>query len=64
MMKLVKFNIFKKLFKESVIKYKTIVNNNFIYYTDSTLISNNLGYKPQLNKHKSNKISLIETQKF
>jgi len=63
-MKLIKFNVIEHIFKYYVNQYKTVVNNNYIYYTDSTLISNklgidNLGYNPQLNKHKSNKISLI-----
>ena len=61
--KLIKYNVIKNTFKDTVKHYMNNSKNN-IFITDTTLIANKCGidctnYNPQLLKHKSTKISLI-----
>ena len=64
-LKLVKYNIFEKLFNKTINTYITEMGNTSkLYYTDTTFICNKLGedlasYNPQVKKHKTSKISII-----
>ena len=63
--KLIKFNIIQKTYNKTIKHFLNKTKQN-IFLTDTTLIANkmgidNIGYNPQLIKHKSLKISIITT---
>ena len=64
-LKLVKYNVFEKLFNKTINEYiSEMGNNSKQYYTDTTFVCNKLGedlvsYNPQVKKHKTSKISII-----
>ena len=64
-LKLIKYNIFEKIFNITTNSYlNEMKNTSTTYFTDTTFICNKLGYdlnsnNPQIKKHKTSKISII-----
>jgi hypothetical protein len=64
-LKLIKYNIFEKIFNKTINSYlNEMKNTSTTYFTDTTFICNKLGEdltsnNPQIKKHKTSKISII-----